>query len=79
MMGASYFRAFYRVALPLVTPGLVTTAILCLIFSWNDYAFAATFAGLNSQTLPIVALQLDSQTGLDWGQLTAVGTIVVFP
>ena len=77
--GASRFQAFYRVALPLVTPGLVTTAILCLVFSWNDYAFAATFAGPNSQTLPIAAAQLNTQTGLNWGQLTAIGTIVVLP
>ncbi len=77
--GASRFQAFYRVALPLVTPGLITTAILCLVFSWNDYAFAATFAGPNSQTLPIAAAQLNTQTGLNWGQLTAIGTIVVLP
>ena len=77
--GASRFQAFYRVALPLVTPGLVTTAILCLVFSWNDYAFAATFAGPSSQTLPIAAAQLNTQTGLSWGQLTAIGTIVVLP
>ena len=77
--GASRFQAFYRVALPLVTPGLVTTAILCLVFSWNDYAFAATFAGPESQTLPIAAAQLNTQTGLSWGQLTAIGTIVVLP
>jgi multiple sugar transport system permease protein len=77
--GASRFQAFYRVALPLVTPGIVTTAILCLVFSWNDYAFAATFAGPNSQTLPIAAAQLNTQTGLNWGQLSAIGTIVVLP
>ncbi len=77
--GATRFQAFWRVALPLVTPGVVTTAILCLVFSWNDYAFAATFAGPNSQTLPIAAAQLNTQTGLNWGQLTAIGTIVVLP
>ncbi len=77
--GATRFQAFYRVALPLVTPGIVTTAILCLVFSWNDYAFAATFAGPNSQTLPIAAAQLNTQTGLSWGQLSAIGTIVVLP
>ena len=66
-------------ALPLITPGIVTTAILCLAFSWNDYAFAATFAGPNSQTLPIAAAQLNTQTGLSWGHLTAIGTIVVLP
>ena len=77
--GASRFEAFYRVALPLVAPGIVTTAILCLVFSWNDYAFAATFAGPDSQTLPIAAAQLNTQTGLSWGQLTAIGTVVVLP
>jgi multiple sugar transport system permease protein len=45
----------------------------------GDYAFAATFAGPNSQTLPIAAAQLNTQTGLSWGQLTAIGTIVVLP
>ena len=67
------------VVVPLDTPGIVTTAILCLVFSWNDYAFAATFSGLNSQTLPIAAAQLNIQTGLNWGQLSAIGTIVVLP
>ena len=77
--GATRFGAFWRVALPLTAPGIVTTAILCLVFSWNDYAFAVTFAGPDSQTLPIAASQLNTQTGLNWGQLTAIGTIVVAP
>ena len=77
--GATRFGAFWRIALPLTAPGIVTTAILCLVFSWNDYAFAVTFAGPDSQTLPIAASQLNTQTGLNWGQLTAIGTIVVAP
>jgi len=77
--GASRWTAFSRIALPLVLPGVATTAILCLVFSWNDYAFAATFSGPNSQTLPIAASQLVTQTEIDWGQLTAIGTIVVAP
>ena len=77
--GASRWTAFSRIALPLVLPGVATTAILCLVFSWNDYAFASTFSGPNSQTLPIAASQLVTQTEIDWGQLTAIGTIVVAP
>ena len=77
--GASNFQTFWRIALPMTAPGIVTTAILCLVFSWNDYAFAATFAGPDSQTLPIAAAQLNTQTGLNWGQLSAIGTIVVLP
>jgi len=79
MDGASRWQAFTRIALPLVLPGIATTAVLCLVFSWNDYAFAATFSGPDSQTLPIAASQLVTQTAIDWGQLTAIGTIVVAP
>jgi multiple sugar transport system permease protein len=79
MDGASRWSAFRDVALPLVLPGIATTAILCLVFSWNDYAFAVTFSGPDSQTLPIAASQLVTQTAIDWGQLTAIGTIVVAP
>jgi multiple sugar transport system permease protein len=77
--GATRFQAFWRIALPLVTPGIATTAILCFLFAWNDYAFASTFSGPGSQTIPILASQLVTQTGIDWGALTAIGTVVVLP
>ena len=77
--GATRWQAFRRIALPLTLPGIATTTILCLVFSWNDYAFASTFSGPSSQTLPIAASQLVTQTSIDWGQLTAIGTIVVAP
>ncbi len=77
--GAGRFETFWRIVLPLTAPGIVTTAVLCLVFSWNDYAFARTFAGPSSQTVPIAASQLITQTGINWGQLMAIGTIVVLP
>ncbi len=77
--GCTRWQAFWYVSLPLTKAGLVTTAVLCLVFSWNDYAFATVISGPNSQTLPIAATQLVTQTGIDWGQLTAIGTIVVLP
>ncbi|MEV5298618.1 carbohydrate ABC transporter permease [Amycolatopsis methanolica] len=77
--GCTRWQAFWHVVLPLTKSGLVTTFVLCLVFSWNDYAFALVFSGPHSQTLPIAADQLVTQTGIDWGQLTAIGTIVVLP
>jgi multiple sugar transport system permease protein len=77
--GATRFQTFYLIALPLTKPGVVTTAILCLVFSWNDYAFAVTFSGPGSATLPVAASQLITQTGVNWGQLTAIGTVVALP
>jgi multiple sugar transport system permease protein len=77
--GCTRWQAFWHVVLPLSKAGLVTTGILCLVFAWNDYAFATVFSGPRSQTLPIAASQLVTQTGIDWGQLSAIGTIVVIP
>lgn len=77
--GASKWQVFWHVALPLMKPGIATTTILCFIFAWNDYAFAATFAGPSTQTIPIAAAQLLTQTGIDWGKLLAIGTVVVCP
>jgi multiple sugar transport system permease protein len=77
--GASRFQTFWEVSLPMTRAGIVTTFVLCLVFSWNDYAFAATFTGPGSQTLPVAASQLISETGVNWGQLTAIGTVVALP
>lgn len=77
--GCTRWQAFWYVVLPLTKSGLVTTFVLCLVFAWNDYAFALVFSGPNSQTLPIAANQLVTQAGIDWGQLTAIGTFVVVP
>lgn len=77
--GATKWQVFRHVALPLMKPGIATTTILCFIFAWNDYAFAATFAGPSTQTIPIAAAQLLTQTGIDWGKLLAIGTVVVCP
>lgn len=77
--GAGRWQTFWRVSLPLTRAGIVTTFVLCLVFSWNDYAFAATFTGPGSQTLPVAASQLISETGVNWGQLTAIGTVVALP
>jgi multiple sugar transport system permease protein len=62
-----------------VTPGLVATGVLCLVFAWNDYAFATTFTGHNTQTIPVAASQLITQEGVIWGQLMATGTIILTP
>lgn len=77
--GCSKWQAFRLVVLPTTIPGVVTTAVLCTVFSWNDYAFASAFSGPSSQTLPMTAGSLITQTGVDWGQLCAIGLITVVP
>ncbi len=77
--GCSKFRAFRRVAVPTAAPGIVATLVLCLMFSWNDYAFASIFTGKGTQTVPVAVSLLVSQQGVKWGQAMATGTVIIMP
>ena len=51
--GANRFMIFWRIALPLTTPGLIATFLLAFSFSWNDFLFAVMLTQTKATTLPI--------------------------
>jgi multiple sugar transport system permease protein len=77
--GCSKMRGFWNVALPITRPGLITTAVLCMVFAWNDYAFASSLGGPQTSTLPMAAGALVTQSGIDWGLLCALGIVIALP
>jgi multiple sugar transport system permease protein len=78
--GATRGGAFLRVMLPLARPGLVTAAILSLLLAWNDFLFAAVLTSNSTRTLPVLlAGYAGADTGVEWGQITASGVLVVLP
>ncbi len=78
--GASRYAAFSLVVLPLIRPGLVAAAILCLQLAWNDFLFAAVLTNNATRTLPVLmAAYSGGDTGVDWGGMTASGVLVVVP
>jgi multiple sugar transport system permease protein len=78
--GASRYAAFSRVVLPLIRPGLVAAAILCVQLAWNDFLFAAVLTNNATRTLPVLmAAYAGGDTGVDWGGMTASGVLVVLP
>lgn len=50
--GYTRLQAFWKVALPQAVTGIVATAIFCLIFAWNEYAFAVLLTSGAAQTAP---------------------------
>jgi len=50
--GYTRFQAFYKVVLPQAATGIASTAIFCLIFAWNEYAFAVLLTSGTAQTAP---------------------------
>jgi multiple sugar transport system permease protein len=77
--GCSKIQSFFYTALPAVKPGLASTFVLCMMFSWNDYIYASSLTNAQTQTIPVAASLLVTQTGIAWGQAMATGTIIVLP
>ena len=77
--GASLFGAFLRIVVPIALPGLVAAYILCAIFSWNEYFFAAVLSSYRAVTIPfLIAGQVSSQ-GVQWWSMAALSTAAVLP
>jgi arabinogalactan oligomer/maltooligosaccharide transport system permease protein len=75
--GCSQFEAFYRVALPLASPGLVITALFSFMSSWSEYLVANLLINnRNLFTLPLGLKQFQSNFDTQWG-LYAAGAIIV--
>jgi multiple sugar transport system permease protein len=77
--GSTYFGAFGRIVLPIALPGIMAAFILALIFSWNEYFFAAILSRTDAITVPyMVAAQVSSQ-GVAWWAMAAIATAAILP
>ena len=77
--GASPWRVFWRINLPLAMPGIVVSAIFAFIFSWNDLLYALVLTRDNAATSPVAATNYMSGYELPWGEIMATGTLIVLP
>ncbi|MGE3271704.1 MAG: carbohydrate ABC transporter permease [Chloroflexota bacterium] len=77
--GCSIYGVLWRISIPLVKPGIVATAILSVIFSWNNFAFSVILAGPNTRTLPVAVFNLMSFEQFNWGSLAAAATVITLP
>lgn len=76
--GAGRIREMVTIILPLIRPGLASTALLCLIFAWNEYFLAVNFTSTVA-TLPIFLQKFLSFGKLYTAQVAAVATLVNLP
>jgi len=77
--GGGIWRTFLLVTLPLAAPGLTATAVLCFIFSWNDFFYALILTRTNAITAPVAIVNFLQYEGWEWTKIAAGGTLVVFP
>jgi trehalose/maltose transport system permease protein len=80
MDGASRWRTFIEVVLPLARPGLATTALLTFLYSWNEFLFALSFTlGPDRYTVPVAIALFRGQYQVPWGEVLAAAIVATAP
>jgi multiple sugar transport system permease protein len=82
--GATPFKAFYRVILPLAAPGVFAAAIIIFVAAWNEFLLANTFAPRNPEIAQTVPVAIAAFTGAvefqrPIGNITAACVVVTIP
>ncbi len=74
-LGATPWRAFFRVTLPALWPGIIAAGLLALIVSFDDYVITSLVAGVDSETLPMVIYAIARRGASP--MLNAASTLIV--
>ncbi|WP_274432340.1 carbohydrate ABC transporter permease [Alicyclobacillus sp. ALC3] len=78
--GASVFQTFYRIFLPLTSPGLFTAAVFTFVASWTEFFMALVFNTSNSmRTIPVGIALFSGQFSVPYGDLFAGSVASIVP
>ncbi len=77
--GASMRHELINIVLPLITPGIAATSLICLIFAWNEFFYAVNFTTTIAATSPIFLVGFISGRGLFYAKLAAAATLASLP
>lgn len=77
--GASLLGTMRRVLIPMVAPGIAATALICVIFAWNEFFFALNLTAANAATAPIYLMSTMTSEGLFLAQLSAASVLASLP
>jgi multiple sugar transport system permease protein len=77
--GCTLFGSFWRVALPMVIPGMVASALLCIMFSWNDFLYSSFLTRADSKPISVALLTAYGTKDITWGTLGALAHFSTIP
>jgi multiple sugar transport system permease protein len=77
--GATPFRAFRQVIMPLALPGLMAAGIFAFVLSWNEFLFALILTGRESRTMPVALASLMTSQGNQVGAICAATISMMAP
>ena len=77
--GASTFRIFRSITLPLSVPGLVATLLIVFVFAWNEYLLALFLSSADAQTMPLTVAAQNATRGPQWWYMSVLIQIMILP
>ena len=77
--GCGPLRRFGQIVLPLTAPALITAAILTAFLSWNEFLMASAVGPVSAKTLPVRIASFITDKGILWGDMSAMGSVIVVP
>ncbi len=79
MDGAGLIKTLRTILIPMVTPGLAATALICVIFAWNEFFFALNLTAANAATVPVFLVSQMTSEGLFLAKLSAASVLASLP
>jgi sorbitol/mannitol transport system permease protein len=77
--GAGLIRTLRSIIVPIISPGIAATALICFIFSWNELLMANTLTSVVAQTAPVFLTSFVTSQGLFLAKVCAAATAVSLP
>ena len=77
--GAALPKMLREVLLPIIMPGVAATALICVIFAWNEFFFAVNLTAARAATVPVFLVGFITSEGLYWAQLSAAALLSTLP
>lgn len=79
MDGCSEIGIFFRIIFPLIIPGIAAVSIFVFRIAWNEFLLALVLTNRFTRTLPVATSLYLTDHGIQWGKLTAMGTLIALP
>jgi multiple sugar transport system permease protein len=77
--GCTELQVFRRIMLPLLSGGMVTTAVFVFIAAWNEFLFALALTQSHAATAPLSIIGFRNEYGVQWGAIGAAALMISTP
>jgi multiple sugar transport system permease protein len=77
--GCSKLEVLWHIVLPIATPGMVATGIFVFVLAWSEFLYAVIMTSNNTRTLPVAIASFITDRGIEWGEMSAAGSILILP